>query len=46
MASARAMETVEITGAPPLLRTEDATLGSVIESKRVSELPLNGRPPL
>jgi hypothetical protein len=37
------VETVEIRGAPPLLRTEDATLGSVIESKRVSELPLNGR---
>ncbi len=37
------VETIEITGAPPLLRTEDATLGSVIESKRVVELPLNGR---
>ena len=37
------VETVEIRGAPPLLRTEDATLGSVIEAKRVVELPLNGR---
>jgi len=37
------METVEIRGAPPLLRTEDATLGSVVESRRVVELPLNGR---
>ena len=37
------VETIEIRGAPPLLKTEDATLGQVIESKRVIELPLNGR---
>ena len=37
------VETVEIRGGRPLLRTEDATLGSVIEAKRVVELPLNGR---
>jgi hypothetical protein len=37
------VETIEIRGAPPLLKTEDATLGQVIESRRVVELPLNGR---
>ncbi|MBI3682801.1 MAG: TonB-dependent receptor [Acidobacteria bacterium] len=36
-------EKVEITGAAPLLMTEDATLGSVIEHRRIVELPLNGR---
>jgi hypothetical protein len=37
------VETVEVRAAAPLLRTEDATLGSVIEYKRMVELPLNGR---
>ncbi|MBI3694918.1 MAG: carboxypeptidase regulatory-like domain-containing protein [Acidobacteria bacterium] len=37
------VETMEVAGVASLLRTEDATLGSVIESKRVVELPLNGR---
>jgi hypothetical protein len=36
-------ETVEVRGGAPLLATEDATLGSVIEQKRIVELPLNGR---
>src|SRR6516164_1750124 len=36
-------EVLEVTATNPLLRTEDASLGSVIESKRVVELPLNGR---
>ncbi len=36
-------ETVEVTSASPLLRTEDATLGSVVDHKRIVELPLNGR---
>jgi len=37
------VETVEVTSATPLLRTEDATLGSVVEQKRVVDLPLNMR---
>ena len=36
-------ETVEVTGRAAILRTEDATLGSVVEEKRILDLPLNGR---
>ena len=35
------VETVEVTGAPLLLRTEDATLGMVVERKRLEDLPSN-----
>ncbi|MCZ2147356.1 MAG: TonB-dependent receptor [Bryobacterales bacterium] len=37
------VETVEVQASGALLRTEDATLGSVVEHKRIVELPLNGR---
>src|SRR5262249_25831027 len=37
------VETIEIQGSAPLLKTEDATLGQVVEARRVVELPLNGR---
>jgi hypothetical protein len=36
-------EMVEVTGTGSMLRTEDATLGSVVEHRRVVDLPLNGR---
>lgn len=39
----QATETIEVTSAAPLLKTEDATLGSVVDQKRIIELPLNGR---
>ncbi len=38
-----ATETVEITEAPPQLQTEDASMGQVIGSQEVNDLPLNGR---
>lgn len=37
------VERIEVTSAAPLLRTEDATLGAVVEQKRVVDLPLNMR---
>ena len=36
-------ETVEVTSTAPLLNTETATLGEVIASERIVNLPLNGR---
>lgn len=36
-------ETVSVQASAPLLNTENAISGQVIESKRVTELPLNGR---
>ena len=36
-------EKVEVTGEAPLVDTASGTLGDVIENKRISELPLNGR---
>src|SRR5215831_18467776 len=38
-----ASETVEVSGAPPLLETETASLGDVVTSQQVELLPLNGR---
>src|SRR5438105_441867 len=36
-------QTVEVTGAIPLLQTENASVGQVIERAAVNSLPLNGR---
>lgn len=36
-------QSVEVTGAAPLLQTQSAEMGDVVEHKRVVELPLNGR---
>src|SRR4051794_913848 len=36
-------QAIEVSAAAPLLSTEDATLGQVVENKRITELPLNGR---
>lgn len=37
------VERIEVAASTPLHRTEDATLGSVVEHRRIVELPLNGR---
>jgi len=36
-------QTVEVTSLSPLLQTENATLGEVINTERIVNLPLNGR---
>ncbi len=38
-------QTVEVTAATPLLQTENASLGQVVEARKVLEMPLNGRNP-
>ncbi|MEJ7607795.1 MAG: carboxypeptidase-like regulatory domain-containing protein, partial [Bryobacteraceae bacterium] len=36
-------ETIEVSASAALLTTENATVGTVIEQKRITDLPLNGR---
>jgi hypothetical protein len=40
------IDTVEVRGGAPVLETENASVGTVIENKRIIDLPLNGRNPL
>ena len=39
-------ETVSVTGTPPLLETDKADRGVVVDRTRISELPLNNRTPI
>jgi Carboxypeptidase regulatory-like domain len=36
-------ETVEVSARGVMLNTDDATMGNVVEQKRITDLPLNGR---
>jgi hypothetical protein len=38
-----ASEKVQVTATAPLVGTADATMGEVVETRRIEELPLNGR---
>jgi hypothetical protein len=38
-----ATETIEVSTAPPLLQTEEASVGQVVSEESVNSLPLNGR---
>ncbi len=40
---AQLAETVNVTGATPLIETTNAAVGQVIDPKRIESLPLNGR---
>jgi len=43
LAVGQATQTIEVSATGELLTTEGATVGTVIEEKRITELPLNGR---
>ncbi len=43
LAVGQATQTLTVTANAALLSTEDATVGTVIEQRRITELPLNGR---
>ena len=36
-------ETVEVTSSAPILQSQDASVGQVVDSRSVNDLPLNGR---
>lgn len=39
-------DTIEVAGGAPVIETENASIGTVIENRRIIDLPLNGRNPL
>jgi len=39
----QALQTVQVSGAAPVINTENAEIGSVIDQNRILEIPLNGR---
>ncbi|HLK64921.1 MAG TPA: carboxypeptidase-like regulatory domain-containing protein [Bryobacteraceae bacterium] len=43
LAVGQATQTIEVNASSELLTTENATVGTVIEQKRITDLPLNGR---
>ncbi|HEY2014792.1 MAG TPA: carboxypeptidase-like regulatory domain-containing protein, partial [Bryobacteraceae bacterium] len=43
LAVGQALQSIEVAANAALLATENATVGTVIEEKRIMELPLNGR---
>jgi hypothetical protein len=43
MAIGAVTETVEVTGAAPVLQTEEASVGNVVAAKDLERLPVNGR---
>ncbi|HEX3103414.1 MAG TPA: TonB-dependent receptor, partial [Terriglobales bacterium] len=43
MTAGSTSETVEVTAAAPVLQTQDASVGQVIDQRSVNDLPLNGR---
>jgi hypothetical protein len=45
MAVGDVTQVVEVTAQTPLLQTENASLGQVVEARKVLEMPLNGRNP-
>ncbi len=36
-------QTIEVTGEPPALQTQDASVGQVVTAQAINQLPLNGR---
>ena len=43
MVPGKVASVVEVSEAPPLLQTQDASVGHVFQAKEIEELPLNGR---